>query len=584
MTTRLYDAQDFQQNEARNMRLQNLGSAPGTPVEGQVWWDSVGHTAKAWDGSAVVSLGSAVVYATPTLTFGTANAGGAAASTIRSDATLAIFDATNPSTQAFGDAAAVGSAAFAARRDHKHAMMANPTPAFAAPTIALGTAAATGAAGTIIRSDATIAAFDATVPVTQAFGDAAATGSVAFAARRDHTHGMPANPVSYAAPALTLTTANAAGAATTLMRSDASIAIFDATNPSTQAFGDAAAVGAAAFAARRDHKHAMPAHDGAAHSAIVLNNLANATGNYNMGGFKITGAADGTAATDYATFGQLTAIIEGKISKDAVMVASTANLGLTGLAAIDGYTPSAGDRVLAKDQTAPAENGLYVAAAGAWARAADMNTAAEFKNGTVLVLNGTLNKGRVYTETATVTTVGTDAVTFVQTSVTGSTYTADEVTLTLSGSVFSVKALGIANAQVSATAGIVRSKLDFGSGLVNADIATGAAIAYAKLNLATSIVNADIAAGAAIVGSKLDGVSTLGRVALLSSGTLTGGALFEVLTHNLNTRNVNVVIRNNSSPWDRIGVTDEATTVNTVTIRSDALVLPAGYTWTITGR
>ena len=33
---------------------------------------------------------------------------------------------------------------------------------------------------------------------------------------------------------------------------------FDATSPSTQAHGDAAAVGTAAVAARRDHKHAMP--------------------------------------------------------------------------------------------------------------------------------------------------------------------------------------------------------------------------------------------------------------------------------------------------------------------------------------
>ncbi len=45
---------------------------------------------------------------------------------IRSDSTIAAFDATNPTTQAFGDAAAVGTAAFAARRDHKHAMMADP--------------------------------------------------------------------------------------------------------------------------------------------------------------------------------------------------------------------------------------------------------------------------------------------------------------------------------------------------------------------------------------------------------------------------------------------------------------------------
>jgi hypothetical protein len=66
--------------------------------------------------------------------------------------------------------------------------------AFATPAIVLGSSAAAGAATTVIRSDATIAAFDATVPVTQAFGDSAATGSAAFAARRDHVHGMPTSP------------------------------------------------------------------------------------------------------------------------------------------------------------------------------------------------------------------------------------------------------------------------------------------------------------------------------------------------------------------------------------------------------
>lgn len=71
----------------------------------------------------------------------------------------------------------------------------NPySAAFATPAIVLGTASATGAATTVIRSDSTIVAFDATVPTTQAFGDSAATGSVAFAARRDHVHGMPADP------------------------------------------------------------------------------------------------------------------------------------------------------------------------------------------------------------------------------------------------------------------------------------------------------------------------------------------------------------------------------------------------------
>lgn len=64
---------------------------------------------------------------------------------------------------------------------------------------------------------------------------------------------------SFATPAIVLGTAAAAGAATTTIRSDATIVAFDATAPTTQAFGDAAAAGSAAVAARRDHKHAMPA-------------------------------------------------------------------------------------------------------------------------------------------------------------------------------------------------------------------------------------------------------------------------------------------------------------------------------------
>jgi hypothetical protein len=67
---------------------------------------------------------------------------------------------------------------------------------FATPAIVLGTAAAAGTGSSVIRHNSTIVAFDATVPTTQAFGDAAATGSAAVAARRDHLHGMPADPGS----------------------------------------------------------------------------------------------------------------------------------------------------------------------------------------------------------------------------------------------------------------------------------------------------------------------------------------------------------------------------------------------------
>jgi len=59
----------------------------------------------------------------------------------------------------------------------------------------------------------------------------------------------------YAAPGLTFTTANAAGSAETLIRTDASLAIFDATTPEDVDL--TGAVGSAAFAARRDHEHAL---------------------------------------------------------------------------------------------------------------------------------------------------------------------------------------------------------------------------------------------------------------------------------------------------------------------------------------
>jgi hypothetical protein len=133
--------------------------------------------------------------------------------------------------------------------------------ALAANAIVLGTAAAAGAAATTLRSNDTIAAFDATVPVTQASADVAATGSVAFAARRDHKHGMPTIPAaaSGGTPAVVLGTAAAAGVSATFLRDDDTIVAFDATAPVTQAYSDVAGAGAAAVAARRDHKHGMPA-------------------------------------------------------------------------------------------------------------------------------------------------------------------------------------------------------------------------------------------------------------------------------------------------------------------------------------
>jgi hypothetical protein len=67
---------------------------------------------------------------------------------------------------------------------------------------------------------------------------------------------------SFATPAIVLGSAAAAGSASTIIRSDATIVAFDATAPSNvAAVGVASSTGSAAKAARRDHAHALTYHD-----------------------------------------------------------------------------------------------------------------------------------------------------------------------------------------------------------------------------------------------------------------------------------------------------------------------------------
>ena len=106
--------------------------------------------------------------------------------------------------------------------------------------------------------------------------------------------------------------------------------------------------------------------------------------------------------------------------KDAVRAASTANLDLSSMpAAVDGITLAVGDRVLAKNQTAPAENGIYVfqGAAAAATRATDFDADAEVTQGASCdVVEGTVNgKKRFLLTTADPIVVGTTGLTFVET-------------------------------------------------------------------------------------------------------------------------------------------------------------------------
>lgn len=101
--------------------------------------------------------------------------------------------------------------------------------------------------------------------------------------------------------------------------------------------------------------------------------------------------------------------------KDDVVAASTANINLSAPGTtIDGHTMSNGDRFLAKDQSTAAQSGIYLfnGAAVAATRAPDANTGASLTEAVVSVALGTANGGATYRQSATVTTIGTDTVTW----------------------------------------------------------------------------------------------------------------------------------------------------------------------------
>jgi phage-related tail fiber protein len=84
-------------------------------------------------------------------------------------------------------------------------------------------------------------------------------------------------------------------------------------------------------------------------------------------------------------------------AKQSVRVATTAAIALSGLLSVDGVQLVAGDRVLVKNQANGAQNGIYVAAAGAWARANDADASLEVTPGMLVpVEQGTVNADSVW--------------------------------------------------------------------------------------------------------------------------------------------------------------------------------------------
>ena len=148
---------------------------------------------------------------------------------------------------------------------------------------------------------------------------------------------------------------------------------------------------------------------------LLYSNMTAPTASVAFNSQKLTGLAAGVADTDAATKGQVDAAQAGLDAKYSCKVATTANITLSGEQTIDGVLTST-DRVLVKNQTAGAENGIYVSASGAWARSADANTSVEVTSGLyTLITEGTVSAGQGFVlVTADPITLDTTALTFSQ--------------------------------------------------------------------------------------------------------------------------------------------------------------------------
>lgn len=206
--------------------------------------------------------------------------------------------------------------------------------------------------------------------------------------------------------------------------------------------------------------------------------------------------------------------------KQPVLCATTTNITLSGLQAIDGVTVVAGDRVLVKSQSTNSQNGIYLASASAWSRSPDADTWNELVSAICFVEEGSTYAGTAWYCTAQAGgTIGTTAVVWSNFSVAAS-YTAG-TGLTLTANQFSITNTGV-------TAGAYGSASKTLTATVNAQ---GQLTVLGDTNIAISntqvsglgTMSTQAASSVAITGGTIDGVTIGGVTAGAVTATLFTG-------------------------------------------------------------
>jgi hypothetical protein len=471
---------DLNQNELQNAVIQNLGTAPGSPDPGQIYYNTSSDSLFFYDGTDWVDFVQATKITYDTL-------------------------ANRPAAAAGND----GSLFYAT--DNSLLYLSNGI--------------------TWLQ----VSAFG-NVSSQTSYGDSSANGTSTNYARADHTHGTPSLTAT-APETLAIGGTNTVGTATSPARADHVHAVSSFGSVTAQtSFGSASANGSATSIARSDHTHGTPTHDNAAHSAINLSALAVPTADVSFATYKITSLGTPTADADAATKAYVDSVAQGLQIKEAVHAATIATLPNSpawtstnagtytattfGQLSVDSQLMNVGERVLVKNQGQDQYNGIYVVSIAGdgstyWVirRADDANTSAEVKSGMF---------------------------TFVQT---GSTL-ADTGWVLTTNNPITLNTTGLTFTQFSgANLYIEGNGIDITGNTISAVAGTGITVTSGGINIDTSVV---VRKYAASVGDTTNTSYTV--------------------THNLGTRDVQVTVYDNSSPYAEVVADVQHTSTTAVTV------------------
>lgn len=432
---------DLNKNELQNAVIQNLATAPSSPLAGQVYYNTGDNQLYIYNGTRWEVAGNAV-------TSGVLSARPSASSVDSGT----IYYATDTKLFYYSDGS---------------------------------TWTQTNAFGTVTAQTS--------------YGASSGDGTSTDYARADHTHGTPA--LGSSTPANVAGVTGSAGSATT---------------PS-----------------KEDHTHALVP-----------------TANIDWAGYKITSLGTPSADGDAANKGYVDSVAQGLDTKASVVAATTTNGTLATAFAngqtVDGVTLATGNRILIKNQTDATANGIYtVNASGAPTRSTDMDNGTEFPGAYVFVEQGTTNAdtGWVCTNNSPVTLGSTDIV-WTQFSGAG-TYTASNGVL-LTGSNFTFAPRSGYGLQTGSSGAEI--KLATTSGLnLSSDLAVGAGAGI-------SVLTNTVAIDTAVVVTKY------------AANVGDGSATSYTVTHNLGTKDVQVTVYDNTTPYAEVICDVQHTSTSAITL------------------